>query len=127
MSFAEELSNLGKEINASFDARVNFLGKNITDVKNMQLDAKKLISHFSKDRKAMGRKLRADLGGFVEDLTDTVDGLKAKFHKEQNAIHRECKEAHSAWMGAAKSMTSKRRNFGGNLTKAKQKASQKSH
>lgn len=123
MGFAEELSNLGKEITASFDARVNFLGENIVDVKNMKFDTKKLIGHFAKDHKAMGRKLRADLGGFVDDLTGTVDGLRAKFHKEQNAVHRECKAAHSAWMGAAKSLASKRKNFNGNLTKAKQKAS----
>lgn len=123
MGFGEELSNLGKEMTASFDARINFLGKNIVDVKHMQLDAKKLIGHFAKDHKAMGRKLRADLGGFVDDLTGTVDDLRARFHKQQNAVHRECKEAHSAWMGASKGLASKRRNFNGNLTKAKQKAS----
>lgn len=123
MGFGEELSNLGKEMTASFDARINFLGKNIVDVKRTRLDAQKLIGHFAKDHKAMGRKLRADLGGFVDDLTGTVDELRGKFHKEQNAVHRECKEAHSAWMGASKGLASKRRNFNGNLTKAKQKAS----
>lgn len=123
MGFGQELANLGKEITASFDARINFLGENIVDVKHMQSDARKLVGHFAKNHKAMGRKLRADLGGFTDDLTGTVDGLRAKFHKQQNAVHRECKEAHSAWMGAAKSLASKRRNFNANLTKAKQKAS----
>lgn len=117
MSLAEELANLGKEMTTSFDARINFLGENISDTKN-------LIGHFAKDHKAMGRKLRANLGDFVDNLTGTVDGLRAKFQKEQNAVHRECKETHSAWMSVVKGLASKRRNLNGNLTKKiKQKAS----
>ena len=116
MGIAQDFANLGEEMIASFNERVNFLGKNI-------VDTHKLLNHFRKDHKAMGRRLRADLGAFVNDLTETVDQMRHRFRKEQKAVHQECKETHQAWQQVAKTMATKRHNFNGALAKAKQSAS----
>jgi len=123
MGFAEEMTNLGENILGSFDARINFLGKNIVDVKNHKLDTQSLMKGFHKAHKAMGNKLRADLGAFTENLTDSVDTLRHKFQKEQKAVHQECKSAHQSWQKTGKTLANKRRNFKGALSSAKQKAS----
>lgn len=127
MGFAEEMTNLGENILGSFDARVNFLGNNIADVKNMKLDTKRLIGKLHKDHQAMGRKLRTDLGTFVDDLTGTVDTLRHKFQKEQRTVHNECKSAHQSWEKTSKTLASKRRNFKGSVKNATQKAARKGH
>lgn len=116
MALAEQFKNLGEELIGSFDARVNFLGKNI-------VDTHRFLSNFRKGHKAMGNKLRADLGAFVDDLSETVDELRHKFQKEQKVVHQECKANHQAWEKVNKTMAAKRRNFKGALTGAKQKAS----
>lgn len=123
MGLAEQFANLGEDFLGSFDARVNFLGKNIVDVKNLKLDTHKLQNRFRKEQKAMGNKLRADLGGFVDDLTGTVTGLRHKFQKQQRAVHQDCAAAHRAWEKVEKTLQAKRRNFKGAVTAAKQKAS----
>lgn len=122
MGLAEQFVNLGEDFLGAFDARVNFLGKNIVDVKNLKLDTHKLQHGFRKAQKAMGNKLRADLGTFVDDLTETVDGLRHKFQKQQKTVHQDCAAAHRAWEKVGKTMHSKRRNFKAALTGAKQKA-----
>lgn len=122
MGLAEAFTNLGEDFLGSFDARINFLGKNIVDVKNLKLDTHKLQNGFRKTQKAMGNKLRADLGGFVDDLTGTVDGLRHKFQKQQRTVHQDCTAAHRAWEKVEKTMQSKRRNFKGAVTAAKQRA-----
>lgn len=122
MGLAEQFTNLGENFLGSFDARVNFLGKNIVDVKNLKLDTHRLQNKFRKDHKAMGNKLRADLGAFVDDLSETVDGLRHKFQRQQRAVHQDCAAAHRAWEKVGKTMTAKRRNFKTALTAAKRKA-----
>ena len=122
MGLAEQFTNLGEDLLGSFDARVNFLGKNIVDVKNLKLDTHKLQNGFRKAQKAMGNKLRADLGGFIDDLTGTVAGLRHKFQKQQRAVHSDCTAAHRSWEKVEKTMAAKRRNFKTSLTAAKRKA-----
>lgn len=126
MGFAEEMTNLGENIMGALDARINFLGQNIVDVKNSKLDTKKMINKFHKDHQSMGRKLKADLGTFVDDLTGTVDTLRHKFQKEQKAAHHECQAAHNSWEKTSKTMASKRRNIKTAVKNAQQRA-QKSH
>ena len=108
MGLAEQFVNLGEDMLGSFDARVNFLGKNI-------VDTHRLLDGFRKEQKTMGNKLRADLGAFVDHLTGTVKGLRHKFQRENAAAHR-------AWEKVTKTMEAKRRNLKGALTAAKQKA-----
>ncbi|MDI6807470.1 MAG: hypothetical protein QME66_00605 [Candidatus Eisenbacteria bacterium] len=108
MGLAQQFTNLGEDMIASYNERVNFLGKNI-------VDTHRLLGGFRKDHKAMGRKLRSDLAVFPIALTETVDQMLSKFRKE----HR---EAHRAWQQVARTMASKRHNFNAALTKAKQSA-----
>lgn len=115
MGLAEQFANLGEELIGSFDGRVNFIGENI-------VDTHRFLTNFRKDHKAMGKKLRADLGTFVDDLSGAVKGLRRKFQKEQKAVHQECTTNHQAWEKVAKTMAAKRRNFKAALTGAKQKA-----
>lgn len=122
MGLAEQFTNLGEDLLGSFDARVNFLGKNIVDVKNLKLDTHKLQGGFRKAQKAMGNKLRADLGTFVDDLTGMVDGLRHKFRRQQRTVHQDCAAAHRSWEKVGKTMAAKRRNLKSSLTAAKQKA-----
>lgn len=125
MAIAEQFTNLGEDLLDSFDARMNFLGQNIVDVKNHQIDTDRLRNKIRKAHKAMGKKLRADLEGFMDRLTDTVDQLRHKFRKEQKAVQQECKGVHQAWQRVAKTMAAKRHNFNGALAKAKQSAERK--
>ena len=122
MRLAEQFTNLGEEFLGSFDARVNFLGQNIADVKNHKLDTHRFLNNCTKTHKAMGKKLRADLGTFTDQLTDTVDQLLHKFQKEQKTVHQGCKDAHQTWQRVAKTMAAKRHNFKGTLAKATQSA-----
>jgi hypothetical protein len=122
MGLAEQFTNLGEDFLGSFDARVNYLGKNIVDVKNLKLDTHKLQNGFRKAQKAMGNKLRADLGAFADDLTGTVASLRHKFQRQQRAVHQDCATAHRAWEKVGKTMAAKRRNFKANLSRAKQNA-----
>jgi len=122
MGLAEQFTNLGEDFLGSFDARINFLGQNIVDVKNLKLDTHKMQNGFRKARKAMGNKLRADLGGFVDNLTESVDGLRHKFQRQQRTVHQDCVGAHRAWEKVEKTMAAKRRNFKTALTAAKRKA-----
>jgi len=122
MGLAEQFTNLGEELLGSYDARVNFLGQNIVDVRNHKLDTQRFLNNCKKAHKAMGKKLRADLGAFMDHLTETVDQLRYKFQKEQKAVHQECKQAHQSWQRVAKTMAAKRHNFKGALGKAKQSA-----
>lgn len=115
MGLAEQFANLGEELIGSFDGRVNFLGENI-------VDTHRLLTHFRKDHKAMGKELRADLAAFVDDLSGEVKGLRRKFQKEQKAVRQECTTHHQAWEKVAKTMAAKRRNFPATLTRARQKA-----
>ena len=119
MGLSEQFTNLGEDMIASFNERVNFLGKNIVDTHRFLNDCRK--SH-----KAMGKKLRAELGAFTDHLTETVDQMRRKFRKEQKAVHQECKETHQAWQRVAKTMAAKRHNFKGTLAKATQSA-ERSH
>lgn len=122
MKIANQMTNLGEDIASSFDARMDFLGKNVVDVRNLKSRTQRFLGCLRKDRKALSKQLREDLGGFVENLTDTADHLRQNFHKQQNAVRQECKQAHQSWQGIAKTLASKRRNFKGNLQKAMQKA-----
>lgn len=122
MRLAEQFTNLGEELLGSFDARVNFLGQNIVDVKNHKLDTHRFINHCKTAHKKMGKRLRAELGAFTDHLTETVDQMRRKFRKEQKAVHQECKETHQAWQRVAKTMAAKRHNFKGTLAKATQSA-----
>lgn len=122
MGLAEQFTNLGEDFIGSFDARVSSLGKNIVDVKNLKLDTHKLQNRFRREQKAMGNKLRADLGGFIEDLTGTVEGLRHKFQRQQRAMHQDCAAGHRVWEKVEKILQSKRRNFKGAINAAKQKA-----
>ena len=122
MRLAEQFTNLGEDLLESFDARVDFLGQNIVDVKNQMLDTHRFLNNCRKAHKAMGKKLRADLGLFTDHLTDTVDQLRHKFGKEQKTVHQHCKETHQAWQRVAKTMAAKRHNFKGTLAKATQSA-----
>ena len=122
MGLAEQFNNLGRDFLGSFDARVNFLGKNIAGVKQLKLDTHKLQSGFRKAQKAMGNKLHADLGGFVDDLTDTVNGLRHKFQRQQRAVHQDRAAAHRAWEKVAETMRAKRHNFKAAVNTAQQKA-----
>lgn len=91
MGFAEGLTNLGEDLAASFDARVNFLGQNIVDVQECAADAHKFLGGLQKDHKAMGRKLRTELGHFVGDLQSTVGGLLDRSGKDQERVRRDLK------------------------------------
>ncbi len=122
MEIEKQFTNLGEDLLGSFDARMNFLGQNIVDVKNHKLDTHRFLNNFKKAHKAMGKKLRADLGAFTDHLTDTVDQLRRKFQKEQKTVHQGCKETHQAWQRVAKTMAAKRHNFKGTLAKATQSA-----
>lgn len=122
MGLAEQFTNLGEELLGSFDARVNFLGQNIVDVKNHKLDTPRFLNNCKKTHKAMGKRLRAELGAFTDHLTETVDQMRRKFRKEQKTVHQECKETHQAWQRVAKTMAAKRHNFNGALSKATQSA-----
>ena len=122
MGLAEQFINLGEDILGSFNARVNFLGQNIVDVKNLKQDTHKLQNKFRKEQKAMGNKLHADLGAFVDDLSETVEGLQHKFQKQQKAVHQDCAGAHRAWQKVSKTMATKRHDFKKSLNVAKQKA-----
>lgn len=122
MGLAEQFNNLGEDFLGSFDARVNFMGKNIVEVRHLNLDTHKLQNGFRKAQKVMGNKLRADLGGFVDDLSQTVDGLRHKFQKQQRKVHQDCATAHRVWDKVEKTMAGKRRNIKMALTVAKRKA-----
>ncbi len=108
MGLSEQFTNLGEDMIASFNERVNFLGKNIVDTHRFLNDCRK--SH-----KAMGKKLRAELGAFTDHLTETVDQMRHKFQKEQH-------QAHQAWQRVTKTMAAKRHNFKSDLTRSKQSA-----
>ena len=108
MGLAEQFTNLGEDFLASFDARVDFLGKNI-------VGTHRLLTGFQKENKARAREIGADLGAFVTDLRETVDNLRRENRKE-------CKGAAQAWQRVAKAMASRRHNFKGVVAAAKQKA-----
>ena len=148
MGLAEDFANLGEELMGSFDARLNFLGKNIVDthkflhnfrnqhkamgrklrhdlgtfVENVHDFVERQQSKFRKDHKAMARKQHTDLTHFVENLEDTVHNQQSKFRKEQKEVHQECKKNHEAWQRVSRAMANKHRNFKTSLKTAKQKA-----
>lgn len=123
MGLAEDFKNMGEEFIQSFDARVNFLGKNIVDTHRLQSNARKFLRDCHTGHKAMGKKLRFELGHFVDTLKDNVDNMRHKFQKEQRAVHQECKANHQAFKKVGTTMANKRRNFHTHLKNAKQKAS----
>lgn len=123
MGLAQEMEKLGNNIIDSFNSRLNFLGQNIAETHKLKHDARKTIGKFHRDRMAMGRKLHADLGGFTDNLTESVNGLKRRFHKQQNEFHRECASAHQNFTRVGKILASRRHNFKGEIKKATQKAS----
>lgn len=127
MNFAQEMSNLCEGIAGSFDARVKFLGQNAFETHKTLDEARKFIAKCSRDHKAMGRKLRADLGGFVEDLSDTVGSLRKRFKAQQGKVHQEFRAGHHAFAQASKTMAAKRRNFHASFKKAEQSASRAHH
>lgn len=124
MGMAQDLTNLGEEMLASFDARVNFLGQNIVDVKKHAADARKFLRKCGRDHAKMAQQLDADLDAFMDNLEQTVGKMQGQFRKEQGARGRDCKAAHQAWQRASKTMATKRRNFNGQLSRSKQQASQ---
>lgn len=123
MNFAQEMSHLCEGITGSFDARVKFLGQNTFETHKTLDEARKFLTKCARDRKAMGRKLRADLGGFVEDLSDTVGSLKKRFRTQQGKVRQEFRAGHQAFAQASKTMAAKRRNFHALFKKAEQSAS----
>lgn len=122
MGIPEQFTNLGEDFMGAFDARVNFLGKNVVDVHNHTLDTHRQLNRFRKDHKAMARNLKVDLGAFVDDLSETVAELRRNFRRGQQQIHRDCEAAHHAWQRVSKAMAGRRRNFTGSLAAAKKKA-----
>ena len=77
MRLAEQFTNLGEEFLGSFDARVNFLGQNIVDVKNHKLDAHRFLNNCKKAHKAMGKNLRAAASTSEESVRPPPRCLKA--------------------------------------------------
>lgn len=122
MGFTEEMSHLAGNIIESFDSRVKFLGQNVADVRNLRCEAQKTLGRFHKEHRAMGRKLRSELGAFMEDLTGTVNELQEKFHREHNAVRMDQKAGHQAFQRMAKTLATRRHNFKGDLKKATDKA-----
>jgi hypothetical protein len=122
MGLAEQFTNLGEDFVASFNERVNFLGQNIVETKRLLSNTPKLLNKFRNEHKVMGKKLRADLGIFVDNLTDNVGKILNKFQKEQKIIHQDVIRAHKSWENVTKFMAAKRKNFNGSLAKAKQSA-----
>lgn len=115
MGLAEQFTHLGEDVVASFDARVNFLGKNIVDTREMVDDTHRLLTKLQKEDKARARKLRADLGGFVNNLRETVNSLRRKNQRER-------KNARLAWQGMAKALASRRHDFKGASVASKPRA-----
>lgn len=122
MGFTDEMSHLAETIIESFDSRVKFLGQNVADVKDLRHEAQKTVDRFHKEHKAMGRKLRANLGAFMDDLTGTVNELREKFHRQQAAVRKDQKGGHQAFQRMAKTLAARRHNFNGDLKKAADKA-----
>ena len=97
MGLAETFTNLGEDFIASFQGRMKFLGQNVQDVKELRKETHGFLREARNEHRSMGRKLRADLGAFVDDLCETVGGLQKKFQKQQRAVHNDCAAAHNAW------------------------------
>ena len=122
MAFAEEMKHLADEIIGSFDARVKFLGQNVCETHKTLENAQKFIGKCARDHRSMARKLKADLGGFAEDLSDTVGGLRRKFRTQQGKVRQEFRAGHQAFALASKTMAARRRNFHPAVKKATQSA-----
>jgi len=116
------MEQLADNIRGSFDARVKYLGKNVVETHRLLHDAQKFLGNVRRDRRSMARRLHADLGGFVDNLKESVGSLRNKFGRQQKAFHQECKTAHQAWARTEKALNTRRRNFKGELAKAKQAA-----
>lgn len=122
MRIAEDLTNLGEGMVASFDDRLNFIGRNIVDVQRHERGTHAFLNDCRKHHKAMAKKLRADLGAFVNHLSETVDQMRKGFQLELKGFQKEQKKAHQAWGQVTKTMAATRRNFNNTLMRAKQKA-----
>ena len=118
MSFAQEMTNLGRNFAASFDDRINFLGKNIHDVRTLFNDTHQMMSRFRREHRNMAHKQRKDLHNFCDSLAENVDHLLQNCKKKRMAIHREFQEGHRAFQSCLKTMGSKRRNLNGNVNRA---------
>lgn len=122
MGMAEDLTNLGEEMLASFDARINFLGQNIVDVKKHAADTQKFLSTTRREQAKAAGKLHANLEDFVCGLAETVEEFQERCHKEQKVRQRETRAAGQAFKSASKAMAQRRKQFNTRLSQAKQKA-----
>lgn len=127
MGRAEDFTNLGEDMIAAHDARVDFLGHNI-------VDTHRFLNKCRSDHKAMGKKLRSFLANFVDELRDNTARFMKKTKKDNGLLftdvhhfldqcRQEGRKAHQSWQKVAKTMAAKRRGFNNQLKNAKQHAS----
>lgn len=115
MGLAEQFAILGEDCLASFDARATFLTRNVVESRESIHDTHRFLAKLQKEHKARARKLRAELGGFVNNLRETVLSLRRK-------NRRDCKDARLAWQRMARMKASKHPNPIGAVASRKQKA-----
>lgn len=120
MGFAAEMTNLGENCMDSFDDRVHFMGKNRFEVKKMKQSTHQFMNELKRNRKAMGRKLHAELQDFTDHLTDTVHKTLCGCKKERRQLHQEFKAGHNAFQRTAKAMANKRHAFFAQIKKSEQ-------
>lgn len=97
IQIAQEIRNLTDNIRAAFVARMHFLKEN-------KRNTKKFLESCRHDHKTMVRQLHTDLGTVRVDLSDTVEGLRRKFRRQQAGVHKECRLAHSAFRNMQEEM-----------------------
>lgn len=95
--FAQDMTNLGKELLHSFEERMGFVKGNFNNTRQM-------LGQFRNEQKKMGNELRKDLGNFVCDLTENVQTLRTGFRNFLKQEHNENKKAHQAWVNCTKEM-----------------------
>lgn len=106
MKQTEPLTTFGEGLLHSLDERMQFLGQNIADTHQF-------MHRCNRNQKNMGRKLRANLHAFVENLSGNVENLRHQFQQAQKARHRACLGAQQAWQKTVKMMATKRDHFMG--------------
>jgi hypothetical protein len=111
---------LFKGIEASYNDRINFIGKNINETH-------KMLHRFHTDHHTMAKNLQTTLEDFTGNLADYVDHLLGRFKRERMALHRELQPGRRAFAEGTKNMARTRKNFSSDVEKETKKSGQKKH
>ncbi len=122
MGFAEEMTNLGEKLLASYENRMNNEQNRLKDARRLKNNLKefkeftenlsdnvdKLRRRFRSEHKTMAKDLREKLHEIPINLSKNVSGFLKKCHKEQAGVHNMFAQAHKNFTNCMKELARKK-------------------